>query len=76
MARHVSGPFGRSLEKPKMDAAERLPLTEECHHWQQLGEVPWDLQKYVSSLFSPPVQLTYQALQVLAATPYHLPELQ
>ncbi|KAK9773486.1 putative RNA cap guanine-N2 methyltransferase [Seiridium cardinale] len=29
-----------------MDAAKKLPLTDECHHWQQLGEVPWDLQKY------------------------------
>lgn len=45
MVRHVSGPFGRSPEKLKMDAAKELPLTEECHHWTRLGEVPWDLQK-------------------------------
>lgn len=46
MVRHVSGPFGFSPKKPKMNSTKQLPLTDECHHWQKLGEVPWDLQKY------------------------------
>ncbi|KAI0396222.1 RNA cap guanine-N2 methyltransferase [Xylariaceae sp. FL0594] len=30
----------------EMESVKNLPLTEECHHWTHLGEVPWDLQKY------------------------------
>ncbi|KAI0890419.1 RNA cap guanine-N2 methyltransferase-domain-containing protein [Annulohypoxylon maeteangense] len=29
-----------------MKQVKKLPLTDECHHWTRLGEVPWDLQKY------------------------------
>ncbi|RYP06795.1 hypothetical protein DL765_009353 [Monosporascus sp. GIB2] len=29
-----------------MKQVKKLPLTQECHHWRRLGEVPWDLQKY------------------------------
>ncbi|KAI0966377.1 RNA cap guanine-N2 methyltransferase [Xylaria arbuscula] len=29
-----------------MKSVKNLPLTDECQHWTQLGEVPWDLQKY------------------------------
>ncbi|KAI1820789.1 RNA cap guanine-N2 methyltransferase-domain-containing protein [Xylaria intraflava] len=29
-----------------MDSVKNLPLTDDCHHWTNLGEVPWDLQKY------------------------------
>ncbi|KAI1809615.1 RNA cap guanine-N2 methyltransferase [Poronia punctata] len=29
-----------------MKSVKKLPLTDECHHWTHLGEVPWDLQKY------------------------------
>ncbi|KAI0018316.1 RNA cap guanine-N2 methyltransferase-domain-containing protein [Xylariomycetidae sp. FL0641] len=29
-----------------MKRANKLPLTDDCHHWTRLGEVPWDLQKY------------------------------
>lgn len=29
----------------KMKAAARLPLTDECHHYESKAEVPWDLQK-------------------------------
>ncbi|KAI8243955.1 Trimethylguanosine synthase [Colletotrichum sp. SAR 10_99] len=38
-----------------MKAAARLPLTDECHHYESKAEVPWDLQKYFSqrrSIFS------------------------
>ncbi|KAF9879214.1 RNA methylase family [Colletotrichum karsti] len=38
-----------------MKAAPRLPLTDECHHYESKAEVPWDLQKYFSqrrSIFS------------------------
>ncbi|KAK8019391.1 RNA cap guanine-N2 methyltransferase [Apiospora arundinis] len=31
---------------PKFKRAKKLPLTDECHHWTKIGEVPWDLQKY------------------------------
>ncbi|KAK8114934.1 RNA cap guanine-N2 methyltransferase, partial [Apiospora kogelbergensis] len=31
---------------PKYMRAKSLPLTDECHHWTKIGEVPWDLQKY------------------------------
>lgn len=27
--------------------AERLPLTDKCHHYTGQHEVPWDLQKFV-----------------------------
>ncbi|KAI0136455.1 RNA cap guanine-N2 methyltransferase-domain-containing protein [Xylariales sp. AK1849] len=49
MVRHVSGPHmreSRSSEKFKMKSVSKLPLTDDCHHWRRLGEVPWDLQKY------------------------------
>ncbi|KAI1438016.1 RNA cap guanine-N2 methyltransferase-domain-containing protein [Xylaria sp. CBS 124048] len=29
-----------------MNSVKKLPLTDDCHHWTHLGEVPWDLQKY------------------------------
>ncbi|KAI1394133.1 RNA cap guanine-N2 methyltransferase-domain-containing protein [Hypoxylon trugodes] len=29
-----------------MRRVNKLPLTNQCHHWTRLGEVPWDLQKY------------------------------
>ncbi|KAI8635345.1 RNA cap guanine-N2 methyltransferase-domain-containing protein [Xylariaceae sp. FL1651] len=29
-----------------MKSVKNLPLTDDCHHWTRLGEVPWDLQKY------------------------------
>ncbi|KAI0200140.1 RNA cap guanine-N2 methyltransferase [Astrocystis sublimbata] len=29
-----------------MKSVKGLPLTQKCHHWTHLGEVPWDLQKY------------------------------
>ncbi|KAI0430556.1 RNA cap guanine-N2 methyltransferase [Xylaria sp. FL1042] len=29
-----------------MKSVKNLPLTDQCHHWTHLGEVPWDLQKY------------------------------
>ncbi|KAK5629896.1 hypothetical protein RRF57_005611 [Xylaria bambusicola] len=29
-----------------MKSVKNLPLTNKCHHWTHLGEVPWDLQKY------------------------------
>ncbi|TPX15391.1 uncharacterized protein E0L32_004371 [Thyridium curvatum] len=30
-----------------MKPASRLPLTSECHHYYDIGEVPWDIQKLV-----------------------------
>ncbi|KAM0471443.1 hypothetical protein ACHAPX_009356 [Trichoderma viride] len=32
--------------------AERLPLTEKCHHYTGQHEVPWDIQKYFSQRYS------------------------
>ncbi|KAL7936248.1 RNA cap guanine-N2 methyltransferase domain-containing protein [Trichoderma chlorosporum] len=32
--------------------AERLPLTEQCHHYKGKHEVPWDIQKYFSQRYS------------------------
>ncbi|KAI3334698.1 RNA cap guanine-N2 methyltransferase [Ustulina deusta] len=29
-----------------MKSVKNLPLTDQCHHWTRLSEVPWDLQKY------------------------------
>ncbi|KAI0447722.1 RNA cap guanine-N2 methyltransferase [Xylaria telfairii] len=29
-----------------MKSVNNLPLTDKCHHWTHLSEVPWDLQKY------------------------------
>lgn len=28
--------------------ADILPLTDDCHHYAHLSEVPWDIQKYVN----------------------------
>ncbi|KAK7226466.1 hypothetical protein V2G26_014469 [Clonostachys chloroleuca] len=35
-----------------MKPADRLPLTEQCHHYQGRHEVPWDIQKYFSQRYS------------------------
>ncbi|VUC36103.1 unnamed protein product [Clonostachys rosea] len=35
-----------------MKPADRLPLTEQCHHYQGRHEVPWDIQKQRYSIFS------------------------
>ncbi|RFU74559.1 tgs1 uanosine synthase [Trichoderma arundinaceum] len=32
--------------------AERLPLTDRCHHYTGKHEVPWDIQKYFSQRYS------------------------
>ncbi|UKZ51636.1 hypothetical protein TrVGV298_005397 [Trichoderma virens] len=32
--------------------AERLPLTDQCHHYTGKHEVPWDIQKYFSQRYS------------------------
>ncbi|KAI3328991.1 RNA cap guanine-N2 methyltransferase-domain-containing protein [Xylariaceae sp. AK1471] len=29
-----------------MKSVKKLCLTDDCHHWTHIGEVPWDLQKY------------------------------
>jgi hypothetical protein len=28
-------------------AAEQFPLTDKCHHYERISEVPWDIQKSV-----------------------------
>ena len=28
-------------------ASNPFPLTDECHHYTQRNQVPWDIQKYV-----------------------------
>ncbi len=30
--------------------SDQFPLTDECHHYESVGEVPWDIQKYQFSL--------------------------
>ncbi|OLN88803.1 Trimethylguanosine synthase [Colletotrichum chlorophyti] len=35
-----------------MKAATKLPLTDECRHYESKAEVPWDLQKYFSQRYS------------------------
>ena len=30
----------------EIEEAPDLPLTEECHHYDDISEVPWDIQKY------------------------------
>ncbi|KAI1846725.1 hypothetical protein JX265_008971 [Neoarthrinium moseri] len=50
-----------------MKAAKKLPLTDECHHWRKIGEVPWDLQKYwqqrhtIFSYYNEGVYMTHDA---------------
>ncbi|KEY70641.1 hypothetical protein S7711_02244 [Stachybotrys chartarum IBT 7711] len=34
------------------EPSEQLPLTEECHHYQDKGSVPWDIQKYYAQRYS------------------------
>ncbi|KAG7108829.1 Trimethylguanosine synthase like protein [Verticillium longisporum] len=36
----------------RMEPAPRMPLTDECHHYETKAEVPWDLQKYFSQRYS------------------------
>lgn len=31
-----------------------LPLTEDCHHYTDISQVPWDIQKYAPPLLTPP----------------------
>lgn len=35
-----------------MEPAGRLPLTDECKHYQGRHQVPWDIQKYFSQRYS------------------------
>ncbi|KAI9736890.1 MAG: hypothetical protein M1818_005941 [Claussenomyces sp. TS43310] len=35
-----------------MQESESLPLTDECHHYDGLAEVPWDIQKYFKQRYS------------------------
>lgn len=30
-----------------IEPAEKLELTDECHHYQERHEVNWDIQKYL-----------------------------
>jgi trimethylguanosine synthase len=39
--------------------AERLPLTEKCHHYTGQHEVPWDIQKFVSGYFKAYLRSVY-----------------
>ncbi|KAL1880806.1 hypothetical protein VTK73DRAFT_4976 [Phialemonium thermophilum] len=32
--------------------ADELPLTDECHHYSRVAEVPWDIQKYWHQRYS------------------------
>ncbi|KAJ1331247.1 trimethylguanosine synthase [Microdochium nivale] len=34
------------MGSPVMKSVKDLPLTEECNHWTDVSQVPWDLQKY------------------------------
>jgi hypothetical protein len=36
--------------RPSSVVAEPFPLTDQCHHYEQVSEVPWDIQKWVSYL--------------------------
>ncbi|KAK5990430.1 Trimethylguanosine synthase [Cladobotryum mycophilum] len=35
-----------------MQPADKLPLTDKCHHYRGKHEVPWDIQKYFSQRYS------------------------
>ncbi|PNY24745.1 Trimethylguanosine synthase [Tolypocladium capitatum] len=35
-----------------MAPAERLPLTDDCHHYGGKDQVPWDIQKYFAQRYS------------------------
>lgn len=42
--------------------AERLSLTDKCHHYTGQHEVPWDIQKFVlcyQKILSPPIMLIF-----------------
>jgi len=36
----------QSSKTHKGTVHEQLPLTEDCHHYSRISEVPWDIQKY------------------------------
>ncbi|RDL34751.1 RNA methylase family protein-like protein [Venustampulla echinocandica] len=44
----------QSPQEDNMDLEEEtiFPLTDECHHYQQRKEVPWDIQKYWDQRYS------------------------
>ncbi|KAH8815001.1 RNA cap guanine-N2 methyltransferase [Xylogone sp. PMI_703] len=35
-----------------LESAGSYPLTEKCHHYTSIGEVPWDIQKYWQQRYS------------------------
>jgi len=41
----------------EFEVAPDLPLTEECRHYDDLDEVPWDIQKYLRTFLI--VSLSY-----------------
>ncbi|KAH8675406.1 RNA cap guanine-N2 methyltransferase [Xylariales sp. PMI_506] len=91
MVRYVSGPhipIGRFPERIKMRSLqEKLPLTDDCHHWRKIGEVPWDLQKYwqqrhtIFSNYNDGIHMTHDAWYgvtpepVAAQIAYELPQI-
>jgi len=34
------------MGRKTMESVKDIPLTKDCNHWTEIGEVPWDLQKY------------------------------
>ncbi|ORY65979.1 RNA cap guanine-N2 methyltransferase-domain-containing protein [Pseudomassariella vexata] len=50
-----------------MKQVQELPLTENCHHWRKISEVPWDLQKYwqqrhtIFSYYNEGIYMTHDA---------------
>ncbi|KAH7359052.1 trimethylguanosine synthase [Plectosphaerella cucumerina] len=43
---------GTAADEVVMRPAPTLPLTDECHHYSTVSEVPWDLQKYFQQRYS------------------------
>lgn len=35
-----------------MEPAPALEMTDDCHHYTEIGEVPWDLHKYWQQRYS------------------------
>jgi hypothetical protein len=45
----MSKPSTRHSSSFSIEPAEKLELTDECHHYQARHEVNWDIQKYLLS---------------------------
>ena len=69
----MSKPSTRHSPSFTIKPAEKLELTDECHHYQERHEVNWDIQKYLlRKIYSRPPPAAYIRKQILRPAVFHL----